>query len=593
MSEFLKPLYEVNQQLIQNKKLYIWGYHEAASGLFVKLCALSVRVAGFISDAYAGAFVWNKPVLSTAEIDTSDSVVCIADDRDLEKENIKEYTLCRHSVVLHSEFDKRQAVIYGAGKTGRQVLSFLQSAGIEVLCFIDSDKVKIGERIENILIMDVTFLAKLPESAYVVEAGYCYREMEETISKYIGAKKRFYWEKPFDNLRLSIVRGLDIFLPDMMGFQECFKGRKYYLYGSDTMVLEECRDVLDLLGIETEIVSDDVDSTNVECLEELVYEDNYLILVAEIKKKKEIIYKLELLGMHEGIEYVDIRSPFVFYSLSRISMPDLNLSYTYLMDDKYPGFKVLGKNRELDYRIVLLGGSTTDGGIGIYKSWAEFLFEKCEGYDVTLWNGGISGYTATQELIKLLRDVLGLNPDMIIVYDGVNDANNNYKGSPYRFKYLEQTVSPRKTKGSLQDDNYSQHDIDYLSSEESFDIWLNNIEIMYAIAQSKGIRFFSFLQPMLVSKKESFLTERERGYIGICSLCYKRYMLDGRKYRKLMKERNIIDTHSYIFDLSDIFDEHDVYLDVCHVNEEGNKIIADKVWEKVNDYIVNIFNTKL
>ena len=70
-------------------------------------------------------------------------------------------------------------------------------------------------------------------------------------------------------------------------------------------------------------------------------------------------------------------------------------------------------------------------------------------------------------------------------------------------------------------------------------------------------------------------------------------MLDGRKYRKLMKERNIIDTHSYIFDLSDIFDEHDVYLDVCHVNEEGNKIIADKVWEKVNDYIVNIFNTKL
>ena len=72
----------------------------------------------------------------------------------------------------------------------------------------------------------------------------------------------------------------------MMGFQECFKGRKYYLYGSDTKVLEECRDVLDLLGIETEIVSDDVDSTNVECLEELVYEDNYLILVAEIKKKK-------------------------------------------------------------------------------------------------------------------------------------------------------------------------------------------------------------------------------------------------------------------------------------------------------------------
>lgn len=584
MADCLKSLYAVDELLLQKKKIYIWGYHEAASGLFVKLCALSVKVDGFIDNEYAGTTLWNRPVLAEDDVDVSDTVVCISDIGDLQNNRIEKYLLCDHPVILNPEFDKRQAIIYGAGKTGRQVLDFLHSVGIEVLCFIDSNRERIGNKIEGIPVEDVSLLKQLPVSAYVIEAGYSYIEMDETVTKYIGIKKRFYWEKPLDNTRLEILNGLSMFLPDVMGFQECFEDKMYYLYGPSETI-KKSQAVLELLGIQSEEIVDYYDGAECKCLEDLLYEDNYLVLVADIKKAEERGRRLECLGMREGIEYIDIKNPSLFYSLSRTSLPDLNLSYTYIMGDGYPGFQVLGENKETDYKIVLLGGSTTDGGLGVYKSWADFLYEQCAPYHVTIFNGGISGYTSTQELVKLLRDVLNLKPDMVIVYDGVNDANNNYKGKPYNFKYLEQVFSSGRGKNSLLERDDLQINTHYLNAAESFAIWISNIEIMHVIAQSKNISFFSFLQPMLASKKREFLTIREKGYIGICSLCYKRYLSDGFEYRRLIKEQKITDTHDYVFDLSDIFDEKDVYVDVCHVCEDGNRIIAEKIWNEIKGRI--------
>ena len=35
------------------------------------------------------------------------------------------------------------------------------------------------------------------------------------------------------------------------------------------------------------------------------------------------------------------------------------------------------------------------------------------------------------------------------------------------------------------------------------------------------------------------------------------------------------------------FDYEDVYMDIGHVYERGNKIIADTIWEKIKDKIPN------
>ena len=42
---------------------------------------------------------------------------------------------------------------------------------------------------------------------------------------------------------------------------------------------------------------------------------------------------------------------------------------------------------------------------------------------------------------------------------------------------------------------------------------------------------------------------------------------------------------AFVHDLSHIFDDVDVYKDVCHVYGEGNKIIADTIWSIIKDKI--------
>lgn len=298
---------------------------------------------------------------------------------------------------------------------------------------------------------------------------------------------------------------------------------------------------------------------------------------------KRLAKNLNILGMHEGREYTYLKNPqFLAYELSRNQMLDLNLGHSYLMDKRYPGFQVLGKDNKLDYKIVVLGGSTTDGGIYEFKSWVDFLYEKCADNNVTIFNGGIAAYTSTQELIKILRDGLCLNPNMIIVYDGINDAKANYKYNPYSIPYLEDVFAAAVGQQSLElSCNISNKDI-----RESFDIWYDTIKQMYLLAQGKGIRFFSFLQPNLFSKKESSLTLREKTTIRVKTIVDGQYVSDARNYRKLARDRRIEEKNRYMFDLSDIFDECNVYIDDCHVFEEGNQIIADKIWEKVKGDII-------
>lgn len=41
------------------------------------------------------------------------------------------------------------------------------------------------------------------------------------------------------------------------------------------------------------------------------------------------------------------------------------------------------------------------------------------------------------------------------------------------------------------------------------DDWLENIECMYEISESRGIKFFSFMQPMLFTKKSWMIIVRQ------------------------------------------------------------------------------------
>lgn len=80
------------------------------------------------------------------------------------------------------------------------------------------------------------------------------------------------------------------------------------------------------------------------------------------------------------------------------------------------------------YRIVAIGGSTTYGsGVKSYKNTYPYLLEKeleKTDRDIEVINAGVGGYSSWESLINLQTRVVGLKPDLIIIYHAVNDVHS-------------------------------------------------------------------------------------------------------------------------------------------------------------------------
>lgn len=349
-----------------------------------------------------------------------------------------------------------------------------------------------------------------------------------------------------------------------------------------------------------DIAEEKMDGYAVACVEDVLYEDNGFVIIAGGNVKKSI-KKMEELGFQYSIDYV-LAEPFAaHYLFVRQNALDINLGNTFTGKSKYdgmhiterniisryPGFCIYGTIHKDNYKIVVLGGSTTDGNLFWFKSWPEILFEQLNKKNITIYNGGVSGYTSGQELLKFIRDVLPLKPDMVIVFDGYNDTCQGCSRHPYSFSYAKEIYDYGARNIA---DEYVQQQISSLLCEgisvegSCFDNWINNMELFYDISVARNIKFYSFLQPMIMSKvrtgseDEIYMSSRQ---------FYEKDLYCQKSFRNEIDKSEIKGSHEYIYDLSDIFDElPDVYVDVCHVNEKGNKVIADSIYGVIKNQIV-------
>jgi len=78
------------------------------------------------------------------------------------------------------------------------------------------------------------------------------------------------------------------------------------------------------------------------------------------------------------------------------------------------------------YRIMCLGGSTTyDDGVNDDETYPvrlqQFLREARPGLDIEVINAGVNSYTTAENLANLSLRLLDLQPDAIVLYEGIND----------------------------------------------------------------------------------------------------------------------------------------------------------------------------
>jgi len=106
----------------------------------------------------------------------------------------------------------------------------------------------------------------------------------------------------------------------------------------------------------------------------------------------------------------------------------------------FRGPEILSPKPKGVYRIVTIGGSTTYSSA--IKEWRKDFARQLERNLIDIYeyegievvNAGMGGYTSWESLINLEFNVLELEPDLIIVYQGANDMvarivnPDNYKG---------------------------------------------------------------------------------------------------------------------------------------------------------------------
>lgn len=238
---------------------------------------------------------------------------------------------------------------------------------------------------------------------------------------------------------------------------------------------------------------------------------------------------------------------------------DYFLGYSRELKDQPMGFKVFSNINEASqkkYTILILGGSTSDPTTANIDSWGECLFNSADdmGIPVEIWVGGISGYTVSQELLKLIRDGCSIEPDLVISYSGVNDSTGLYydENAPYTRYDQRQIIesgnlSIRFGNGAYKRESRARH-------------WYKCECMMHGISQELGARFYGILQPW-----------NEKG---------SQFNISNMRNRQefYSEAKELIKQKDYLLDFTSIFaDSDDFFFDCEHVYEKGNRRIARRI----------------
>lgn len=590
------PLFHINPDVMAHDAKYIYGVDAQAIKLFIKMLHYGVRIDGFISEE-EGETLMHKPIISLSAAKKQKAAILSWE----ENENVDENFYAKEQIFkLSPDLSERDIVIWGVGNVGKSVIRYMASLGIPIRALIDSDQQKWGSRIGNLIVESPSVLRKLSKNIILIEALYYYHSVEDMLACEDIEIERYYQQRNIfyqDGIWVNDVELYALIEPyNVYSLEAMSENRNIWLYGSFN-IAKRYADVLGLLDFNVKgylvDAEDDFGEDGHEkiLVEEIIYEQSpFVILVVDnYWERRQILRRLGLTNPEHFVPGNMIRE----FVHDKMQMLDINLGFTYAVSDLHPGIKVIGENKITDYKIAVLGGSTTDGYLYSIKSWPDFLYEKLKRHkDMTIYNAGKGFYTSFQELIKFIRDLLPLKPDMVLVYDGWNDIRHEKYGF-LEHRYISNIFNYfSQSKNDFDLIGFKRNEIStgLPQSMEAFDKWILKIKIMNAIAGMQGIKLCVFIQPSIFTKR--MLSKKEK-WLAL----YADYTLENGENEELsdqverfyQKARafNVNGEYPYIYDLTNIFDEtdEDIFMDYCHVFERGNEIIANEIYARICDMV--------
>jgi lysophospholipase L1-like esterase len=324
----------------------------------------------------------------------------------------------------------------------------------------------------------------------------------------------------------------------------------------------------------------------------------------------------------------------------------------WLMTDEqgFPPVARVGHHYEVQkpanvFRVIMLGGSTVQG-IGVSSpleslpSKLQLLLERefpRSSKQIEVMNAGISGFSSDQEYLFLIADLLRYKPDLVIAYDGWNDAHllritieGGPRTRPYRtvsqennedrvnasfspsgsfglfatitagrtLVYLGHFATFRLVHSSIRRitgrfdrmNQAARHDPAFRPepSVEAAHFYIENRERMLFIAKQRGFHFASFLQPIIGIDGKSYSATESRYAAHLHPQMANELIKQEREVfyqtvRPLLGEfaaTNEVTGESCMADISTssfagVADT--VYVDSGHLQAKGNEFVAQRI----------------
>jgi lysophospholipase L1-like esterase len=268
-------------------------------------------------------------------------------------------------------------------------------------------------------------------------------------------------------------------------------------------------------------------------------------------------------------------------------------------------------------KLWVFGGSTVYGtGVPDWGTLPSYLSRdlNAAGRDcVMVWNLGVEGYVSNQELLLLLERLkTGQRPDIVVFYDGVNDASDAgpRPGAPSphfyygliksriegsvsgRLDFVEQSYAMRLSKAILSSRHFLRSSpLPAAQLQAKATATLNNYEanLQFARALSKAFNFklywfwqpalFYGHKPMVAFEKnvvESASSEQDKNWSLVIAEVYQE------------AERRAARTGDFVF-LGGVFDSvrEPVYIDQAHLGPLGNELAAGAVAKYIEEHPEN------
>lgn len=595
-------LFAINENILANKlcstkKLILYGLYESGKMALAFLAQNDIYISGFLLDDsqldLLGMNYLKKPLFDMQSIRELENEIIVLDVFGENVALLREKLACPVHTVFNLTMDIQKVILYGAGAKGKAELPFLQSRGFDVLGFCDRDSTRGGneiispaeckEKYADIPIIITVGMKNLSSVIYDMEhiiKPQNYRIANSDSFRTSG--DAFYYKKNNDEkVIVAYAATVQYFITKMEK-----DIRRLILIGNDKQELKLTIKIFSMLDVDIQYaVSLDGFQGIIENTEVIHF---YQIAYFE---KDSLIYALR------GTEYM------VRELIERCGFSGRNFVYNagghnsfmeHVMLDPSLGYHAKSgnvvlhsKGKKKGKRIAVLGGSTSALYLYPETSWPEYLISYCEAKDIAVdcICGGVCGYKVSNELIKLVRDILPQKPDIVISYSGVNELwdkesyfLNDYQQSVFN---IMSTAINKRAEGMLMDKNVVNYGGAY---EDIGEHWLETERAMHGICSEFGIAFFSIMQPDFYDKVP--LSHFDN---AVKETLYKN-AIDVERHKELVTIKQYVrqHPHSWIIDFTEVFNDYDkeLFFDQWHLYSEGNRILAKKIFELIEEKLV-------